>query len=279
MVKPDGVHQRLTGAVLAFLARHGFTALAMRDLLLTPDLRARLYATTRTTGRLDWDLNAVLYTLGPVTAVLLRGPPGAAALLSGQLKGHFLPTRARRGTLRGDLNAMNPIFNLVHASDDETELAREVPVLFGCPVDDLLREGDVATSEPARPLDHWRSVSDVLTAFLGSAGSLPVIGPDQRAAFLGGTGSAPVTTPDRRAAFAAVRRARPVLLAAAERSRPSRAAGLPALLAGSEVDLPDLTRFSAVAQSLPDPPSSWGTYLAYTSLRYLDLCLEPGAGT
>jgi nucleoside diphosphate kinase len=140
MVKPDGVHQRLTGAVLAFLGDRGLTALATKDLLLTPDLRARLYATTRSGGRLDWDLNAVLYTLGPVTAVLLRGPGGAAAHLSGELKGHFLPTRARPGTIRGSFNAMNPIFNLVHASDNEEEVAREAPVLFGCAVGEALRD-------------------------------------------------------------------------------------------------------------------------------------------
>jgi nucleoside diphosphate kinase len=260
MVKPDGVHQRLTGAVLAFLGDRGLTALATKDLLLTPDLRARLYATTRSGGRLDWDLNAVLYTLGPVTAVLLRGPLGAAAHLSGELKGHFLPTRARPGTIRGSFNAMNPIFNLVHASDNQEEVAREAPVLFGCAVGEALRDGVVAAPEPTRPIDHWRSVGSVLAAFLGSE-------------VLAAAGW-PVAGLDRRTAFEVVRRARPVLRAAAERDRHARAAGLPALIAGAQRDLPSLTHFS---RAVPARPSVWGTYLTYTSLRYLDLCLETPA--
>lgn len=263
MLKPDGVHQRLTGTVLTFLAHRGYTALATKDLLLTPDRRARLYATTRTGGRLDWDLNAVLYTLGPVTAVLLRGPSGAAAHLSGRLKGHFVPTAARPGTIRGSLPALNPIFNLVHASDDEDELAREVPVLFGCAVGDALRDGVVAAPQPARPIDHWRSVGATVAAFLGSA--------------VVGAAGWPVAGADRRSAFEAVRRARPALRAAAETRRHSRDAGLPALIAGDECGLPDLAHVTGIAQELPDPPSAWDTYLAYTSLRYLDLCLEtPG---
>ena len=47
MVKPDGVHQNLTGAVLAFLAGRGFRPLSSVPVGLTPALRSRLYATTR----------------------------------------------------------------------------------------------------------------------------------------------------------------------------------------------------------------------------------------
>jgi nucleoside diphosphate kinase len=97
MVKPDGVHQKLIGSVLEFLAARDFEPLSSTTLHLTPQLRRRLYSTTRGGGRLDWDLNAVLYTLGPVHAVLLRGPDDAAAHLSADLKGHFVPTRARPG--------------------------------------------------------------------------------------------------------------------------------------------------------------------------------------
>ncbi|MFG1838762.1 nucleoside-diphosphate kinase [Micromonospora sp. NPDC049175] len=271
MIKPDGVRQRLTDTVLAFLARRGFTALATEDVLLTPDLRARLYATTRSGGRLDWELNAVLYTLGPVTAVLLRGPSGdggAAACLSGRLKGHFLPTRAAPGSLRGDLNAMNPIFNLVHASDDEDEVARELPVLFGRPVRDVLRDGQVAASARARPINHWRTVGDTVAALLGD-GDGDLSGRRQL-----DTAGWPDNDTDRIAAYRAVRRAREALSAAADRRHLARTAGLPALIAGDEKNLPGLAQFSAACRALANPPDVWATYLTYTSLRYLDLCLE-----
>ncbi len=258
MVKPDGVHQNLTGAVLAFLAGHGFRPLSAVTIGLTPALRSRLYATTRTGGQLDWDLNAVLYTLGPVTAVLLRGRPGAAAYLSSGLKGHFLPTRARPDTLRGSLNAMNPVFNLVHASDDEEELAREVPVLFGRDVASVLAAPSppVPSPGPARPLDHWRVVGDVVARLLRPGA------PDAGWRLLHGVGW-PDAGFDRRAAFEAVRRARDRLVGAC--GEPAVAAGLPALLAGRPVSLPP------AAGTLP----SWHSYLACTTLRYVDLCLSP----
>ncbi|MFI1996440.1 nucleoside-diphosphate kinase [Actinoplanes sp. NPDC020271] len=282
MVKPDGVHQHLTGSVLTFLGHRGFTALATKDVALTPQLRAQLYATTRTGGRLDWELNAVLYGLGPVTAVLLRGPAeaagcdSAAAYLSSRLKGHFLPTRAKPDTIRGSLNAMNPIFNLVHASDDEEELAREVPVLFGCSVSEAVSLGVADVQHPARPVDHWRNVGHTVAAFLGGEQVGDATAATAGLSVLGDAGW-PMAEPDRRAAFEAVRDARPALQAAVRRDPRCRDAGLPAVIAGHEADLPDFAHFSSSAQALPNPPSVWATYLAYTSLRYLDLCLETPA--
>jgi hypothetical protein len=133
-------------------------------------------------------------------------------------------------------------------------------VLFGCAVGEALRDGVVAAPEPARPIDHWRSVGGVLAAFLGSE--------------VVAAAGWPTAGLDRRAAFEVVRRARPALRAAAERDRPAHTAGLPALIAGAQGDLPSLTHFSGV---VPDRPSVWDTYLTYTSLRYLDLCLETPA--
>jgi hypothetical protein len=50
---------------------------------------------------------------------------------------------------------------------------------------------------------------------------------------------------------------------------------LPALLAGSEQNLPGVDHFCAAVAALPESPSRWHSYLTYTSLHYLDLCLEP----
>nr|WP_296073370.1 nucleoside-diphosphate kinase [uncultured Actinoplanes sp.] len=276
VVKPDGVHQRLTPAVLEFLAARGFEPLSAVTLHLTPDLRGRLYATTRTGGRLDWELNAVLYTLGPVTAVLLRGSAtghghqDAATHLSAGLKGHFLPTRARPGTLRGDLPSLNPIFNLVHASDDERELAREVTVLFGRTAAEVLTTPDltaVRTAGPARPLDHWRVAGSVIARLLRPTDV------DKAWRLLSDVGW-PGAAASRREAFAAVRRAREDLLPELATSPAAVTAGLPALLAGREDKLPGFARFHAAATAVPAPPSQWDTYLTYTSLHYLDLSLE-----
>src|SRR4051794_1107875 len=147
MLKPDAVRQRLTGRVVRWLAARGFQALRFREFELTVADRAALYGPTRAVGRLDWELNAVLYRLGPVQALLLAGPlsgrwPSAAQYVSSGLKGDFRPARAVPGTMRADLGALNPIFNLVHATDDVANLDREQEVLFGADRhdgDELLR--------------------------------------------------------------------------------------------------------------------------------------------
>lgn len=291
MVKPDGVHQNLTGAVLEFLADRDFRPLSATTVVLTPQRRSELYATTRGGGRLDWDLNAVLYTLGPVTAVLLRGP-GGAAHVSADLKGHFVPTRARPGSLRGDLNSLNPIFNLVHASDSEHDVIREVLVLFGRTLAEVLAEpGETPSlSTTPLPIDHWRAVGDVVARLLfPSAPEAPRPEPGPDGADLGFTGPThdqkrgwerlreagwPTAGMSRRAAFASVRRVRGRLLEDGRWSVVSSTAGLPALIAGTEQNLPGVGHFCAATAALPQPPTRWHSYLTYTSLRYLDLCLD-----
>lgn len=283
MVKPDGVHQGLTAPVLAFLKARGFEARCIRRQHLTPAARSALYATTRTTGRLDWDLNGVLYTLGPVDAVLLTSPDfprgSAAAHVSRDLKGHFVPTRSAPGTLRGELNAMNPIFNLVHASDDPEECSREARVLFGedwrslldRPVD-ATAPGRAAAAPPARPLDHWA----ILGATLG-----PLLDPTPRQglALLHEFGWPPSHTPgdppqDRRRQYRTAHDALTGLAAALRAGNVSESHPLlPELLPGG-VRFPALAEFLGQARTRQPDLSAWDAYLTYTTLRYLDLCLE-----
>ena len=113
VVKPDGVAQRLTGEILAWLGKRGFRPLALRELRLAPERRSRLYATTRTAGRLDWELNAVLYALGPVHAVILEstpvpGWPSAADRLSRGLKATPVPGVPRGVGRRGCKHPRRP---------------------------------------------------------------------------------------------------------------------------------------------------------------------------
>jgi hypothetical protein len=165
---------------------------------------------------------------------------------------------------------MNPIFNLVHASDSEQDVIREVPVLFGRPLAEVLAElGEVRPpAGPPLPIDHWRAVGDVVARLL-SPSRTELGGKLLREA------GWPAAGMSRTAAFVAVRRARSQLRHECGRSVTASAAGLPALLAGTEQNLPSVDQFSAVVTALPGSPSRWHSYLAYTSLRYLDLCLEP----
>ncbi len=248
MVKPDGVVQKVTGELLFWLASRGFAPLAFREVMLTPERRAHLYATHRRGGRLDWDLNAILYTLGPVHAVLLEGsyPSGfdsASDYVSGALKGHFVPCRARPDTMRGALGALNPIFNLVHATDATEDLDRETEALFDVPLRDAsaLPGPPPAAVRSGRPrrLALWTTIAEVVEPWIGKAGwPADQWGPSA----------------------AALRMAREVCDRAP--------AGGGDLLKGVRSGEIDYWRFAT------RPTPTWATYLAYTTLRYLDLCLE-----
>ncbi|WP_250405135.1 nucleoside-diphosphate kinase [Streptomyces cellostaticus] len=285
MVKPDGVHQGLTAAVLAFLRARGFEAHCIRRMHLTPAARSALYATTRSTGQLDWDLNGVLYTLGPVDAVLLTArdfPPdhgSAAAHVSRDLKGHFVPTRSAPGTLRGELNAMNPIFNLVHTSDDPEECSREARVLFGEDWRSLLgprsataASGTAVAAPHARLLDHWATLATTLGPLLAAA-------PRQGLALLYEFGWPASQTPDaapqdRHRQYQAAHNTLTGLATALRSGHVSEIHPLlPELLPGG-VRFPTLAEFLRQAQTRQPGLSAWDAYLTYTTLRYLDLCLE-----
>lgn len=253
MLKSDAVRQRLTGPVLRWLAARGFAPVRYRELDLTPSLRSQLYETTRTGGKLDWELNAVLYTMAPVRAILLiHDGDDAPGRLSGELKGSFLPSRTRPGTLRHDIGALNPICNLVHAADDDERVGRESEVLFGdCStvVDSasLAALTRACAGVPA-PTPLWSTVREVLFALVGPVGELPWPSAD-----VGPTVSAMRTVADTTAALV-------------ERL-PDGAARL---LIGAR----DGTVSYSEWDHRSGPHRGWPTYLTYTTLRYLDLCLE-----
>jgi nucleoside diphosphate kinase len=270
VVKPDGVAQARTAAVVTFLRQRGFRLLACRQLMLTPQRRAELYRTTRTVGRLDWELNAVLYTLGPVHALLVDGPAGAgfdsaAHRLSAGLKGSFIPARATAGTIRADLGALNPVFNLIHATDATSDLDREAAALFDRPIRALAAAGAPGPGQPASrpgagPFPLWSTVSTTLQSWLIRRVGIDVVGPLRAIAW-------PADSQGPR--VAALRRAAEAwdgLLSAV------RACVDPAslqLLAGIRTGASSYFDFSAAGTA-----PAWPTYLTYTTIRYLDLCRE-----
>lgn len=270
MLKPDGVQQGLASAVEDWLRARGFTPTAARLLDLTPDLRRRLYATTRTGGALDWDLNAVLYTLGPVLVVLLDGEPGghlSAAHRLTSLKGDFRPSFARGGTLRADVGALNPIFNLAHTSDDPDELEREVEVVLGRGWHD---ESTQALEQQRRRrvarMSPWSAVADCVDV-LASRGQPIRQPPSFRTTLaLAGEGHSAAVT---RAALLHAREAlrRHTALLSQDTSH---------LVAGVSSGRTDWSTWLAAVEGAGGADGSgppWTPYLAYTTLRYLDLCL------
>lgn len=259
MLKPDAVRQQLTGPILCWLAGRGFEPVGFRQFLLSAERRANLYRTTRSGGRLDWQLNAVLYTLGPVQSLLLRGPAGdlpAASLVSGHLKGDFRPSRAQPGTMRADLGALNPIFNLVHSADDPASVRRESRVLF----DDGPVFGEAglsaAATQPPTPFPLWSTVAGVLHRWAAKAGVA-------EATLAGVNWPADSGGPRHDALRVATR--------AVEEIAAASSPGTARLLVGIRTGETTWDGWRDQTKIDDDP---WPSYLTYTTLRYLDLCLE-----
>ena len=151
--KPDLIHQNLQSLVWRFLEWHGCELVVQRYGWIADEQRALLYADHRHTGRTNWELGAQLYKLGPALFMLVRmaktpkGHESTASYLSSELKGHFVPSTAERGTIRADFNAQNPVFNLVHIADNEIEAEREATIFFrDSELEAMVRDRDEGTS-------------------------------------------------------------------------------------------------------------------------------------
>ncbi|MFD9078565.1 nucleoside-diphosphate kinase [Streptomyces erythrochromogenes] len=263
VVKPDGVTQHLTRLISLWMRDEGHTLIAFRELSLIPERRARLYASSPEDGRIDGELEAVLYTLGPMHAMLFERKtgraadgPSAAADVAGRLVGDPLPHRAGPGTLRGHFGALNPVLNLFHATSDTEHLDRETHALFGRAVEGFAWPNGGSAHEIGhtphlpRPFKLWSTVAGVLAAWLGPEAVRAIDWPAD---------SHGPSSPAVGAALMACTRA-------AQRAGGEAGALLTGVLDGST----SYARFCGLVPDI-DP---WSGYLTYTTLRHLPLCAD-----
>lgn len=263
IVKPDGVAQHLTRLISLWTGDRGYKLRGFRELVLSPEHQLILDADTHSGGRIDRQLSEVFYGLGPAHALLLEregsrssGESSAAAELAGQFTGDALPHRARPGTLRGDFGALNPVFNLVHATKDTDSLDRDARALFDRPLIELLGpsgarpDGIAQTPHLLRPFKLWTTVADVLAAWLGPEVVRPIDWPAD---------SHGPSHPAVGAALMACTRA-------AQRAGGEDGEVLTGVLGGT-------TSYVQFARQVP-AVDSWHGYLAYTTLRHLTLCAD-----
>jgi nucleoside diphosphate kinase len=265
VLKPDALIRGLERRLIETVGRHGYRVVETGQRWLTPGVRSALYAPDRDTGRLDWELNGRLYEFAPVRIFALeRRRAGetdlaAAEYLSTSLKGHFVPPRAGRGTLRCDLGAWNPICNLVHTADNAEAVRREGAILFT----GASRTAQGAWCRPSRtPL--WSLVEASLRAWLGpsSAALVPPEWPLEEA------GCQPSSFEQALLTFGR-------LTLRLEMSRPAEAETLGGIPRGDT----SYTQWLAKAPGTPQP-HTWQNYVTFTTLRYLTFCLEENrAGT
>ncbi|MGH3931847.1 MAG: nucleoside-diphosphate kinase [Pseudonocardiaceae bacterium] len=168
IVKPDGYERRLTGVILGRLEQRGLTLEAIRvsknesqiiedhyprseEWLSivggkTLDDYARLSISAQDQlgtddaieiGRMvrKWLVN--FFLSGPVVPMVLSGNQAIETVR--KIVGATLPVAAAPGTIRGDYSSdspdlanseMRPVLNLIHASGDADEAAREIKLWF-----------------------------------------------------------------------------------------------------------------------------------------------------
>ncbi|MFC6067003.1 nucleoside-diphosphate kinase [Streptomyces ochraceiscleroticus] len=151
LCKPDAVERGLVEAVLDRITASGCTVTGRRD-LTAQAWQAHVHYWDLLVDA-DWypgrDIPACLdamYADRPVTVALAYGEPGVHARLR-QLLGHFDPTQAAPGTIRGDLGddslevalaEKRLVRNLVHTSDDSGAARRDFGTWFGAGRRELL---------------------------------------------------------------------------------------------------------------------------------------------
>jgi nucleoside-diphosphate kinase len=125
MIKPDGVQRGLVGEIIRRLEQKGFSMVAAKFMLITPELAAQHYA-EHVDKPFFPDLQRFI-TSGPVMAMVWEGDE--IIPLSRKLIGKTNCLEAEPGTIRGDY-ASHTRYNLIHGSDSPASAAREIAIFF-----------------------------------------------------------------------------------------------------------------------------------------------------
>ena len=138
LLKPDAVARGLVGPVLSRFENALLKICAMKMVWMDADLTRKHYFDLEDRfGPSVYDNMATFMQSGPVIALILEGVD--AVPLTRKLVGATYPDQAAPGTIRGDYAHMSKAYanthkvavaNLVHASGNSEEAAREIDVWF-----------------------------------------------------------------------------------------------------------------------------------------------------
>jgi len=125
LLKPDCVERRLIGRILARFEDKGLNLIAMKLMVVTPELAKRHYA--EHIEKPFYPKLEKFITGGPVVAAVVEGIEAIRVVrgMAGTTNGRD----ADPGTIRGDFGSSQQM-NLVHASDGPEAAAREIDIFF-----------------------------------------------------------------------------------------------------------------------------------------------------
>jgi nucleoside-diphosphate kinase len=125
LLKPDCVQRRLMGRVLSRFEDKGFNIVAMKMLIVTPELAKQHYA-EHVQKPFYPGLEAFI-TGGPIVAMIVEGLDVIRVVR--EMLGKTSGLQAASGTIRGDFSSSRQM-NLVHASDGAEAAEREMKLYF-----------------------------------------------------------------------------------------------------------------------------------------------------
>jgi nucleoside-diphosphate kinase len=125
LLKPDAVHRRLVGEVIARFERKGLRLVALKLVKATRELAEKHYAVHK--GKPFYESLLSFLTSGPTVALVLEGREAVAACRT--LMGLTDGAKSPPGTIRGDLG-LSVQNNLVHGSDSPENAAAEIALWF-----------------------------------------------------------------------------------------------------------------------------------------------------
>ncbi|MBN2279046.1 MAG: nucleoside-diphosphate kinase [Candidatus Marinimicrobia bacterium] len=124
-LKPDCVQRKLTGKAIEFIEEHGFEIVRMRKTYLTRKQAEEFYAAHK--GKPFFERLLEMMTSGPCIPMVLRKENAIEDFR--KIIGNTDPTQAEEGTLR-QLYGTNVTYNIVHGSDCEESVLREMTFFF-----------------------------------------------------------------------------------------------------------------------------------------------------
>ena len=126
LCKPDAVERGLVGEIISRFEQKGMKIIALRMLVIGPDLAEKHYA--EHIGKPFYDDLVSFIGRSPAVAMVIEGPDDTWRIVR-KMMGSTNAAEAEPGTIRGDFSALFTE-NLVHGSDSAESAEREISIFF-----------------------------------------------------------------------------------------------------------------------------------------------------
>ena len=127
LCKPDAVERGLVGEIISRFEKKGLKIVALRMLVIGPDIAEKHYA--EHVGKPFYDDLVDFIGRSPAVAMVIEGPEDTWEIVR-KMMGATNAAQAEPGTIRGDFSALFTE-NLVHGSDSAESAKREIEIFFG----------------------------------------------------------------------------------------------------------------------------------------------------